>query len=502
LSVVDLFAGPGGWDLGARQVGLEPVGLELDAVACATRAAAGLLTLRADVTRYPPEAFAGVEGLLASPPCPDFSQAGNRAGIDGDTGRLMWEVPRWVEALRPRWVACEQVPPALPWWERFGRDLERLGYRWWAGVLNAADFGTVEACPLHAIDSPTGPAGSAEQLSRCETALASAEALATTWPDVEWASPAVSVAQDLVKAIDRVSVGAATCEERQRVLRAQRVSEGPPTRTGGEVGMWTTEAMSAFELLPDTAESIAWLLSGSLADHSLVPRWSIMSTKTRRTITQRISRCIAATLITGPHTGPASRSAGCGLCVDIATPQTRVRAFLLAHRDRQPLPPEPTHAQYPHPTMFGNTLRPWVSMAEALGMPEVTWGWERPSDGTSRRVSSANPALTVCTHRQVRWGWREGGAQRLIDAEEAWVYLRPATTVACDDRIAKPGHHSWGNGRVNGEGVKVELPELGILQAFPADYPWQGNKSEVAQQIGNSVPVLLAQRILEALVRD
>ncbi len=29
-SVVDLFAGPGGWDLAAREFGLDPIGLEID----------------------------------------------------------------------------------------------------------------------------------------------------------------------------------------------------------------------------------------------------------------------------------------------------------------------------------------------------------------------------------------------------------------------------------------------------------------------------------------
>jgi len=29
-SVVDLFAGPGGWDLAARELGLDPIGLEWD----------------------------------------------------------------------------------------------------------------------------------------------------------------------------------------------------------------------------------------------------------------------------------------------------------------------------------------------------------------------------------------------------------------------------------------------------------------------------------------
>jgi DNA (cytosine-5)-methyltransferase 1 len=80
-----------------------------------------------------------------------------------------------------------------------------------------------------------------------------------------------------------------------------------------------------------------------------------------------------------------------------------------------------------------------------------------------------------------------------------WVFNRPATTVAGDARIAQPGHHDWGNGRVNGDGIKVELWELGALQGFPKDYPWQGTKTEQARQIGNAVPPPLAAAVLGCL---
>lgn len=140
--IVDLFAGPGGWSEGLRQLGLSDVGMELDRWACATRAAAGHTTIRADLSAYPVEAFAGrVEGLIASPPCQDFSRAGKRAGINGPSGRLVTEVMRWACALRPMWIACEQVPDVLPIWREYAWRLQQLGYSTWAGLLNAADYG-------------------------------------------------------------------------------------------------------------------------------------------------------------------------------------------------------------------------------------------------------------------------------------------------------------------------------------------------------------------------
>lgn len=140
--IVDLFAGAGGWSEGLRMLGLAAVGIDLDETACRTAVAAGHRRIIADVETYPAAHLRGqVDGLIASPPCTDFSTAGLGAGIEGETGRLITQVLRWAGEVRPRWVACEQVPPCLPLWRGYADELRELGYRTWAGVLNAADYG-------------------------------------------------------------------------------------------------------------------------------------------------------------------------------------------------------------------------------------------------------------------------------------------------------------------------------------------------------------------------
>lgn len=139
-TIVDLFAGPGGSE-GLRMLGLSDIGIERDRDACLTRRAAGHLTVRADVAQYPPEVFRGAWGLIASPPCQDFSVAGKQAGRTGDKGELIDLVPPWVEAVQPEWVALEQVPPALAAWEEFAHTFRGWGYSTWTGVLDAADYG-------------------------------------------------------------------------------------------------------------------------------------------------------------------------------------------------------------------------------------------------------------------------------------------------------------------------------------------------------------------------
>ena len=170
--IVDLFAGPGGWDVGARTLGLDPIGIEVAPDAIATRTAAGLQTIRADVAACRLDEFVGADGLIASPPCPAFSMAGSghgRAMLDelvaaiaardwtwgrdwtygGDPSGpvhhpevwLALEAGRWVVELHPRWVAMEQVPPARPIFDALAAVLAEHGYSTWVGVLNTADYG-------------------------------------------------------------------------------------------------------------------------------------------------------------------------------------------------------------------------------------------------------------------------------------------------------------------------------------------------------------------------
>lgn len=51
--VLDLFAGPGGWDEGAKPLGLRPIGVEWDMAACRTAMKAGHTRVRADVAQLP-----------------------------------------------------------------------------------------------------------------------------------------------------------------------------------------------------------------------------------------------------------------------------------------------------------------------------------------------------------------------------------------------------------------------------------------------------------------
>jgi DNA (cytosine-5)-methyltransferase 1 len=168
LPIIDLFAGPGGWDEGLRDLGHEALGIDCDPLACATAEAAGHKRMVADVAALDPTDFASTWGLIASPPCQAFSSAGKGLGkldkphviacareLSGgqdtrarclakckDTRSILTVEPlRWVLALRPRWVAMEQVPAVAALWSIFAELLGAHGYRCAVGLLSAECFG-------------------------------------------------------------------------------------------------------------------------------------------------------------------------------------------------------------------------------------------------------------------------------------------------------------------------------------------------------------------------
>ncbi len=167
---IDLFAGPGGWDVAAHALGLLVLGIELDPDACHTRRAVGHETIEGDVRAYGPADFPTATGLIASPPCQTFSMAGKGAGrkalddvlslmaamarresvdlsgLDDERTGLVLEPLRWVLEAFDRgkpyeWIALEQVPTVLPVWEAMAEILRALGYTVATGNLHAEQYG-------------------------------------------------------------------------------------------------------------------------------------------------------------------------------------------------------------------------------------------------------------------------------------------------------------------------------------------------------------------------
>lgn len=170
-TIVDLFAGAGGWEEGLAQLGHQAIGLEIDPVACKTAVAAGHHREQLDVAATDPHRFGPVWGLIGSPPCQAYSVAGKGLGradqprvvacakalAEGRDTRawhlarcqdqrslLTVEPLRWALALRPEWIALEQVPPVLGLWELFAEALGAAGYHCDVGILSAERYGVAQ----------------------------------------------------------------------------------------------------------------------------------------------------------------------------------------------------------------------------------------------------------------------------------------------------------------------------------------------------------------------
>ena len=150
--VVSLFAGPGGIDVGARLLGLDVHGVDLDIEACATARAAGFERALGSVVDLDPEAMRGITGAVITPPCPTWSTAGKRSGVD-DLPHVLAAIERLgdnptsheqdvygvvsdarsglvTEALRIalgmphlQWLVCEQVPAVAPVWQEIAVEM-------------------------------------------------------------------------------------------------------------------------------------------------------------------------------------------------------------------------------------------------------------------------------------------------------------------------------------------------------------------------------------------
>lgn len=160
ITALDLYAGTG-WGVAARTLGITEIGVENNRDAMDTRMANGLSYgywnvldgLDGNLTYGMPE----YNMLIASPPCQEYSLAGNgrareliehtislihqRTKLDTD---LVTVPLAYILRDQPTYVVMEQVPPVLPVWEAYATVLRAEGYLVWVGVLNAAEHGVAQ----------------------------------------------------------------------------------------------------------------------------------------------------------------------------------------------------------------------------------------------------------------------------------------------------------------------------------------------------------------------
>lgn len=143
-TVGSLFAGIGGFDLGFERAGFKTAWqVEIDPYCRKV-----LERDFPDAKRYNDVRDVGaanlepVDVICGGFPCQDISNAGKRAGIDGERSGLWSEYARIIGELRPRFVLVENVAALLG--RGIGRvlgDLAALGYDAEWEIISAADVG-------------------------------------------------------------------------------------------------------------------------------------------------------------------------------------------------------------------------------------------------------------------------------------------------------------------------------------------------------------------------
>jgi DNA (cytosine-5)-methyltransferase 1 len=439
-TILDLFAGAGGWEEGLRMLDLSALGIETDPYACATAQAAGHERLQADVAEVDPLQFEPVWGLVGSPPCQAYSSAGKglgradkplliacahelaaendsrhawREGCRDPRSLLTVEPLRYILALRPRWVALEQVPAVLELWTMFAGLLAGHGYQTAAGILSAERYGVPQTRKrAFLIASLDGPVALPEPTHRSYNPRRS------DIPEDELAlQPWVSMAEAL---------GWAPAE-RVGFPRRNDTPSNHPSKT--DTGTYRKrDRRPACNPAPTlTAKTRSWTRkpcvqirrSGERITEGFDPTGA-----PAQAITTRVNRWQAR----GVEGGWAWRNGN-----------QRNAAI------RNPEEPAPT-------VHFGHALNQieWVP----------TWAGRRP-------------ATTVACDRRVH---PPGHKQNASDAPGRFEQRRGANAV------------------------RVTVEQAAVLQGFPPDYPWRGTRTRQFTQVGNAVPPPVAHRVLEQAI--
>lgn len=181
---------------------------------------------------------------------------------------------------------------------------------------------------------------------------------------------------------------------------------------------------------------------------------------------------------------------------DYGVPQARPRLFILGvpKGERLPEHPEPTHGGPWERRHSGHADRPHVTAAEALSglvtEPE-------PSETLRGQYADLLPDVPA-GENYLHYTAERGHPEPLFEwRKRYWSFLlklhpnRPSPTIQ-----AQPGPNV---GPFHWENRRLRVPEVKRLFTFPDDFDLVGSRSSVQAQLGNSVPPLLAQRVIEGI---
>jgi DNA (cytosine-5)-methyltransferase 1 len=195
---------------------------------------------------------------------------------------------------------------------------------------------------------------------------------------------------------------------------------------------------------------------------------------------------------------------------DYGVPQIRRRAVIIASKKREIPLPRPTHA---NPLKNEALLKSWATVHDAIGdLPKPTGtelhvfpppldlhvgrtptpiSYERycavPAGGNRFDLQKNRPDITPAC-----WLNKLSGSSDLFG--RLW-WDRPSVTIRTE--FFKPEKGRYLHPQQN---RPITHREAARLQNFPDNFIFRGSKTEIAKQIGNAVPPLLARAIAEVVI--
>lgn len=235
---------------------------------------------------------------------------------------------------------------------------------------------------------------------------------------------------------------------------------------------------------------------------------------------------------------------------DYGVPQTRIRRIFTNLEL-----PTPTHAEFPSQRLFGDPLKKWVSVREALDLSQDYQVLEdrktvfgdyptEENDSEFRKYDLDKPSITLHTDPRLfisATGFSKSNHElktRSVDEPSDMIVVanemritdypiksekkirnrvvnvndlkkknptwydkhppqelnKPSSTILAKVRGLPNEYISDGK-----YARKIVNEELAILQGFRPDFKFHGNKSSVKRQIGNAVPAVIGRRFFDQI---
>lgn len=180
---------------------------------------------------------------------------------------------------------------------------------------------------------------------------------------------------------------------------------------------------------------------------------------------------------------------------DFGVPQRRQRVFLLGSKHQTPVSPEESHAPAEVAEEMGRD--PYETAGPALA-PFAADEYFEPEEVVQGRWAEHLRTVPPGGNYKAHTAWGGHPNPTFVTETRYWNFLLklspelPSWTVN-----ASPG--PW-TGPFHWDSRRLRTPELAALQTFPAGYRFEGPRRERVRQIGNAVPVRLAEAVVNAAV--